>query len=122
MQDIQNAWELITFDYYESPIGSVVLPTEIDKIILLFNPLSSSVETIYFDDLSGPPLVNPAGISIVETSPSFKLSQNSPNPVKQNTIISFQLNSPGLVSLELFDMLGNLVSSILSQEMKPMKK
>jgi hypothetical protein len=115
---VQNAWELITFDYYESPFGSMVLPTEIDKIILLFNPLSSSVETIYFDDLTGPPLMPPAGISMIDATPPFKLFQNSPNPAKQNTIINFQLNSAGLVSLELFDILGNLVSSVINQEMK----
>lgn len=115
---VQNAWELVTFYYYESPIGSMVLPTEIDKIILLFNPLSSTVETIYFDDLTGPPLINPTGISMIDASPFFKLSQNSPNPTKQNTVISFQLNSSGLISLELFDMLGNLVLSLLNQEMK----
>lgn len=115
---VQNAWEVITFYYYESPIGSTVLPTNIDKIILLFHPLSSNRDTIYFDDISGPPLINPAGISIFDASPSFKLFQNSPNPAKQNTIIAFQLNSSGLVSLELFDMLGNLVSSVMNQEMK----
>lgn len=115
---VQNAWELVTFSYYESPIGSMVLPTEIDKIILLFNPLTSTVETIYFDDLTGPPLINPTGISMIDASPSFELSQNSPNPVKQNTVIRFQLNSTGLVSLELFDILGNLVLSLLNQEMK----
>ncbi|MCE9540055.1 MAG: T9SS type A sorting domain-containing protein [Bacteroidetes bacterium] len=115
---VQNAWEQITFYYYESPVGSTVLPTNIDKIILLFDPLSTSRDTMYFDDLAGPPLINPAGISMIDASPSFKLSQNSPNPAKQNTVISFQLNTSGLVSLELFDMLGNLVSSVLNQEMK----
>ncbi|MES2139614.1 MAG: T9SS type A sorting domain-containing protein [Bacteroidota bacterium] len=115
---VQNAWEMVTFYYYESVVGSAVLPTNIDKIILLFNPLSSNRDTIYFDDLSGPPLINPAGISMIDASPSFKLFQNNPNPAKQNTVISFQLNSSGLVSLELFDMLGNLVESVINQEMK----
>lgn len=115
---VQNAWEEVTFYYYESPAGSMVLPTEIDKIILLFNPLSASTETIYFDDLSGPPLMPPASISIIDASPSFKLYQNSPNPAKQNTIITYHLNSSGLVSLELFDMHGNLVSSVMNEEME----
>jgi len=115
---VQNAWELITFYYYESPSGSMVLPTDIDKIILLFIPNSSSVQTFYFDDLTGPPLINPASISMSDDSPSFKLSQIFPNPVNQNTIINFKLNSTGLVSLEFFDMLGNSVSSVLNQDMK----
>ncbi|MDO9186907.1 MAG: T9SS type A sorting domain-containing protein [Bacteroidia bacterium] len=115
---VQNAWQEVTFYYYESPAGSMVLPTEIDKIILLFDPLSTSMEIIYFDDISGPPLMPPAGISMIDASHSFKLFQNSPNPAKQNTVITFQLNSSGLVSLALFDMLGNLVSSLINEEMK----
>ena len=115
---VQNAWELITFYYYESPTGSTTLATDIDKIILLFNPLSSIRDTIYFDDLTGPLLQAPAGIAVNDDLQSFKLSQNNPNPAKQNTLISFQLNSSGLVSLELFDMLGNLVTCVLSQELK----
>lgn len=115
---VQNAWEVVTFYYYESPVGSLVSPTNIDKIILLFDPLSTTRDTIYFDDLTGPPLINPSSIPMIDASTSFRLSQNSPNPAKQNTVISFQLSTPGLVSLELFDMLGNLVSTILSQEMK----
>lgn len=115
---VQNAWQEVTFYYYESPAGSMVLPTEIDKIILLFNPLSTSMEIIYFDDLSGPPLMPPAGISMIGDSPSFQLFQNTPNPATQNTNITFQLNSSGRVSLELFGMLGNLVSTVMNGEMK----
>ena len=114
---VQYAWEQITFYYYESPGGSTVLPTDIDKIILLFNPLSSAVGIFYFDDLSGPPLSEPAGFTLIDKAPSFHLSQNNPNPAQQNTVISFQLNSSGFVSLELFDLLGNIVTSILSQEL-----
>jgi hypothetical protein len=47
----------------------------------------------------------------------FKLSQNYPNPVKENTSIKVQLNSAGPVTLKLYDMLGNSVSTLLDQNM-----
>jgi hypothetical protein len=48
-----------------------------------------------------------------DTEPAFKLSQNFPNPARENTVIKIQLNSPGPVSLKLLDMLGNTVYSLL---------
>jgi hypothetical protein len=48
----------------------------------------------------------------------FKLSQNNPNPAMESTTINFQLNSSGIVSLEIYDILGNQVSTVLNQNMK----
>ncbi len=116
---VKNAWELVTFYYYNSPGGSYALPNKIDKIVILFNPNSNNRDTIFFDDITGPELnYNTSGIPYNESMPPAKLSQNNPNPAKQNTVISFQINTAGEVSLELFDMLGNSVSTILNQEMK----
>lgn len=113
---VQNAWEIITFYYFQSPAGSLALSTNIDKIVLLFNPNSSGRDTIYFDDLIGPALNTK--VSKIDDFPPFKLSQNNPNPAKQNTVISFQIHTQGNVTLELFDMLGNSISRLLNQEMK----
>jgi hypothetical protein len=56
--------------------------------------------------------------SEVSTSePSFSLFQNYPNPAKEFTRIKFQLNTSGQVSLKLFDMLGNPVSTLIDQQM-----
>gem|GEM_PF-2986050 len=115
---VQNAWELMTFDYLESPAGSLATATTIDKIVLLFNPNSTARDTVYFDDLTGPSLFSATGVSMNETFPPLKLSQNIPNPAKQSTNIGFQLNSPGLVTLELYDVLGNSISTMVHQEMK----
>jgi hypothetical protein len=46
MTTAQNAWELITFDYFQSPTGSLALSNQIDKIVILFHPNSSSRDTI----------------------------------------------------------------------------
>ena len=115
---VQNAWETLTFYYFETLGGTFALPTEIDKVVLLFRPNTSGRDTIYFDDLTGPVLFNSTEVSTNGDSAPLKLSQNFPNPAAQNTVINFQLNSSGDVSLELFDMLGNSVSTLLNEKMK----
>lgn len=114
----QNEWELLTFNYSQSPVGGFTSAADIDKIVLLFNPGSNTPDVFYFDDLMGPALISdPSGLSASESAHTIKLYQNTPNPVKENTHISFQLNSPGLVTLKLYDLLGNAVSSVLEQNM-----
>lgn len=117
MTTVQNAWQNLIFNYLQSPAGSLVLPTEVDKIVLLLAPASSVIETMYFDDLTGPFLI-PSGVDGNDNIATFKLSQNSPNPVQILTHIDFQLSTPGKVSLKLFDMLGNPLLSILDKTMK----
>jgi hypothetical protein len=118
MTTVQNAWELVTFNYFQSPSGSLAASTQIDKVVILFHPGSNSRDTIYFDDLTGPSLITTAGIQQLNDMPLFKLSQNNPNPAKESTNINFQLNSSGSVSLEIYDMLGNQISSLINQNMK----
>lgn len=115
---MQNAWELITFHYLQSPQGSNSTPDNIDKIALFFNPNSNSTDTFYFDDLMGPELLS-ASVPEAESRFPFRLYQNSPNPAREITHIKFQLNQPGFVSLKLYDMIGNQVASLVDEEMKP---
>jgi len=58
----------------------------------------------------------PAGTVNTEYMP-FRLLQNFPNPAKQNTSIKFHINCSGTFSLQLFDMLGNPLFSLLEGEM-----
>jgi hypothetical protein len=51
---VRNAWEELTFTFSQIPEGSLVAPTDVDKITLLFYPNSSNTDTYYFDDLTGP--------------------------------------------------------------------
>lgn len=113
----QNAWEMVNFNYWKTNSTSLATPSTIDKIILLFNPGATTQDTIYFDDIMGPNMVTPAAVEELKGS-AFMLGQNSPNPAKQNTSINFQLNSEGAITLELFDMLGNLVTTLVDQRMK----
>jgi hypothetical protein len=93
--------------------------TTVDKMVLLFNPGFNTTDTLMVDDIMGPPVLVVSNVASHEGA-SLKLFQNSPNPVKGNTNIGFQLNSSGNISLKLYDMLGNPVKSLVDQQyMKP---
>jgi hypothetical protein len=47
----------------------------------------------------------------------FELSQNYPNPFNAVTVISFQLPSVSAVRLEIFDILGRKIETLLDKEM-----
>ena len=46
----------------------------------------------------------------------FELSQNYPNPFNPSTKIRYSVTTPGLVTLRVFDILGNEVGTIINQE------
>lgn len=51
---ISNAWEELEFKFAQIPEGSQTSFEQIDQITLLFSPNSSSSDTYYFDDITGP--------------------------------------------------------------------
>lgn len=108
---VKNQWEQLTFDYLQITPGGLVAPTDIDKIIILLHPNSSDRDTMYFDDITGPPLINVQGIETGDPL-TFSLGQNSPNPATTETIINFNLIANGLVQIELYNSLGIKVKSV----------
>jgi spore coat protein H len=59
----------------------------------------------------------------VETSPSvpgeFALEQNYPNPFNPTTEIGYRVSNSGLVTLEVFDMLGRHVATLVNETLTP---
>jgi len=47
---------------------------------------------------------------------SFSLSQNYPNPFNPGTVISYQLSVTGMVSLKVFDIIGNEITTLVNEE------
>ena len=48
---------------------------------------------------------------------SFSLSQNYPNPFNSSTIIEFELDKAGYTALDVYDLLGRRVRTLVSREM-----
>jgi len=48
----------------------------------------------------------------------FSVSQNYPNPFNPSTTIEFQLPEQKFVSLKIYDVRGNLVTTLISKEME----
>jgi hypothetical protein len=46
---------------------------------------------------------------------SFNLYQNCPNPFNPSTVISYQLPVGGYVTLEVFDVLGNKIATLVDE-------
>ena len=67
----------------------------------------------------------PIEISSVDVEPTpeiiseFRLEQNYPNPFNPSTIIRFRISDFGFVSLKIFDVLGNEVAILVSEEKQP---
>jgi Secretion system C-terminal sorting domain len=55
------------------------------------------------------------------TTQAFELSQNYPNPFNPSTNINYQVSTGGLVSLKVYDVLGNEVATLVNEE-KPAGK
>jgi photosystem II stability/assembly factor-like uncharacterized protein len=58
-------------------------------------------------------------IDDTEMPKEFVLHQNYPNPFNPTTTIRFQVPTTGLVELTLFDLLGQAVTTLISEEKEP---
>jgi hypothetical protein len=60
-------------------------------------------------------------VSVIEPKdlpPSFSLQQNYPNPFNPTTTIKFALPKPSVVSLKIFNIVGEEVAKLVSEELQ----
>lgn len=55
------------------------------------------------------------GIKDIDVANDFKLFQNYPNPFNPSTVINFFIDTEALISLDVFDVLGNHVGNLFSE-------
>ncbi len=63
----------------------------------------------------------PIGINNISSNVpgKFSLSQNYPNPFNPNTVIRFQVQIAGFVSLKVYDVSGKEVETIINEKLNP---
>ncbi|MBN1755496.1 hypothetical protein JW877_04695 [bacterium] len=60
------------------------------------------------------------GISAEQKTPfRFSLRANYPDPFNTSTTIEYSLDNPGMVTIQIFDLSGALVNTLLEQKLKP---
>lgn len=62
---------------------------------------------------------SPVGIDDEVLNLDFKLGQNYPNPFNPSTTISFSIKEAGQVTLKVYDILGNEVSTLINEVKQP---
>jgi hypothetical protein len=59
-------------------------------------------------------------VNVEITNPNnFKLLQNYPNPFNPTTTINFQIQDAGIVTLKVYDILGNEVTTLVNEKKEP---
>ncbi len=108
-----SSWSFITtgtearFGVWRWKIPSI---TSTDCKIMIFNKDDVSIKDSSKSSFSISTFLN-----VVENNSNakmdFSLDQNYPNPFNPSTSISYQLSKSGYVSLKVFDVLGNIIST-----------
>jgi N-acetylmuramoyl-L-alanine amidase len=118
-------WKLINWDMTNdgtgSWIGDGVLdnPLRFDSFQLTYEPDGRTSGEIYFDDLR---IVNNTTVGVKQEASSnipsdYILEQNYPNPFNPTTKISFGIPKSGLVKLEIYNLLGQNISTLINEDM-----
>jgi hypothetical protein len=53
---VTNSWQELEFKFSQIPQGSETSTSQIDQVTILFNPNSSTSDSYYFDEITGPAL------------------------------------------------------------------
>ena len=114
----QRQWETLTFNLTSNLSGNGGFSNagSCNKMVVLFNPNSTTKDTIYFDDVMGPMLKDAVGIK-ESTLPKVTPLSISPNPAAEMTTIRFGSQTLGQVTLEIIDLLGRSITHLQLNEL-----
>ncbi len=101
-----------TLNYVVPVSPQVDNPENCDLNIFVYKGGVNYSQTNHVQQAFKTPLTGSVGISSQNITPAeYKLTQNYPNPFNPNTNFSFSIPRNEIVSLKIFDMLGNLVDT-----------
>ncbi len=118
-----------TFKWVEIP--GIISEKNFSKVNLIFIPDSAGDynSTITFAGNGGTKSIILKGIGKsktttavkdnVQSSFDYNLYQNYPNPFNPSTTISYQIKREGLVSIKIYDVLGNEVKTLVNEQKMP---
>ena len=119
-------WKLVEWDLSDpNTIGTWIgnglmdgSSYRMDSFQLTNGENSAMSGTIYFDEFRAvkKSYVILSSDEVSDIPLSFRLYQNYPNPFNPTTIIPFDVDRSGKVSLDVYDILGRKVKSLLSEE------
>jgi uncharacterized lipoprotein YddW (UPF0748 family) len=122
-----RGWKLVEWKLSDpSSVGSWIgnelldgVKYRVDSFQLKDAPGSASEGVIYFDSFrASKKTFAITSVADETTAPQdFRLYQNYPNPFNPATTISFDLDRSGMVNLEIYDILGRKIKSLISGEM-----
>ena len=98
-------------------IGKALLESKQNNYVYIYNHLTNAWK--FSENILGVNLKKEAGEDDVINIPTkYGLDQNYPNPFNPSTTINYQLPEKNYVSLKVYDILGNLVGTLIAQEME----
>ncbi len=111
--DLENGWiHLSTAPASGTEIiFSIVVSHDLDFAVSNWDP---SIGNYVFKNNSQPVSVEQSN----QVQYAFRLDQNYPNPFTSSTAIGYRLSASGLVRLEVFDMLGRKVATLIDNEVE----
>jgi photosystem II stability/assembly factor-like uncharacterized protein len=104
-------WQVLGTDFPEVPVHDLTFHLPTRKLLASTHGRSS-----YIIDLSGFVAVRDKERQIVET---FILEQNYPNPFNPATVIRFHVSEFSNVTLQVFDLTGQEVATLLNEKKTP---
>jgi hypothetical protein len=115
--DLSNCEEVLASA--NSELGKAIQDSKQDNYVFIFNHLTNAwrfaMRVLGFN-------VKKAGtgndVESLAIPTEFNVSQNYPNPFNPTTTINFQLPEQKFVSLKIYDVRGNLVTTLVSKEME----
>ena len=91
----------------------------VDDFVALANAYSPQATGYALIFLGDPTKVTSVNTKATGKPESFQLFQNYPNPFNPSTKISYQLAVNSLVTLKIYDLLGQVVTTLVNKEMTP---
>jgi hypothetical protein len=123
--DTWKEFEISDKNFKPLPIGGLGQGYQGDNISITSG--NNRLWPVWMDDRTGTYQIwtVPIDLSLVNVDPSeeivsaFNLEQNYPNPFNPSTNIRFRISDLGFVTLKIFDVLGNEVALLVSEEKQP---